>query len=111
MEDVALYFSKGRPSNTSEDHILISLNPDIVDPTKIVGARKGAIDRFIGILMPILDLFQLPLTKIHIFYHLAGNTVTLNNNGSIFVNLGYYEGWRTYYFQCLCRQRSSGLNR
>lgn len=75
---------------------LTNLNVDILDPTKLSEAKKDAIARFIGVLMPILGLYGLPLTTIHIFYDLGGSAVTFNRNGSIFVNLRHYEMLRMY---------------
>ena len=82
---------------------LTNLNTDIPDPAKLLEAKKGTIDRFIGVLMPILDLYELPLANVHIYYDPAASTVTFNRGGSIFVNLRYYEGWRMYHFLRLCR--------
>lgn len=71
------------------------MNADIPDPTKLLEAKKNLITRFIGVMMPILDLYQLPLIKVHMFYDLDGSTITFNRSGSIFVSLRHYEEWRT----------------
>ena len=64
-------------------------------------AKKDAITHFIGMMMPILDVYRLPLAKMHIFYDLVGSGITFNHNGSIFVNLRYYKVWHTCHFRCL----------
>lgn len=84
-----------------ESHNLTSLNLDIPDPAKLMEAKKDIITRFVGVVVPILDLFQLPPNSVHIFYDLSGNTVTFNRNKSIFLNLRYYEGWRMLCLLCL----------
>ena len=82
---------------------LTDLNTATPDPIKLLEAKKGVIARFIGVMMPIMNAYQLPLAKVHIYYDPAASTVTFNRDGSIFVNLRYYEGWRTYNFLRLCR--------
>ena len=103
MEEVGFYYSKGTVPQSHRRARPNHLNTDISDPAQLLETKKGAIDRFIGVLMPILDLYQLPLAKVHIYYDPAASTVTFNRDGSIFVNLRYYEGWRTYNFLRLCR--------
>lgn len=86
---------------------LTNSNIDIPDPTKLLKEKKDVIGRFIGVMMPILHIYQLPLTKVHIFYDLGGSAVTFNRNGSIFVNLRHYEARRTHHLLCLRHLRSS----
>ena len=69
--------------------------------------KKDVIARFIGVMMPILNLYPLPLTKVHIFYDLGGSATTFNRNGSIFVNLRHYEYLRMRHLLCLRHLRSS----
>lgn len=80
---------------------LINLNADISDPAKLLKEKKDVIARFIGVMMPILDLYELPLTMVHIFYDLGGSAVTFNRNGSIFVNLRHYDYLRMRHLLCL----------
>ena len=103
MEEVGFYCSKGTVLEYVGGYNLTNLNVDISNPTKLMEAKKDVIARFIGVMMPILNVYQLPLTKIHIFYDLDGSTITFNRNESIFVNLRYYEAWRTCHFLCLFR--------
>ena len=59
--------------------------------------KRDSIARFIYVVRPIVrDVFQLPPTSVHIFYDLAGSTIAFNRNASIFLNLRYFEAWRTY---------------
>ena len=69
--------------------------------------KKDSIARFIHVMVPIRDLYQLPPTSVHIFCDLAGSTIAFNRNASIFLNLRYFEAWRMYHFLCLCRLRLS----
>ena len=103
MEEVGFYCSRGIVLEYLGRCNLTNLNADISDPTELMEAKKGVITRLIGVMMPILDVYQLPLTRIHIFYDPDGGPITFNRNGSIFVNLRYYEVWRTCHFLCLLR--------
>ena len=78
-----------------EGHNLTKLNVDVPNPTELMKTKKDAIARFIHVVMPIRDLYQLPPTSVHIFCDLAGSTIAFNRNASIFLNLRYYEAWRT----------------
>ncbi|KAF9644423.1 hypothetical protein BDM02DRAFT_3272450 [Thelephora ganbajun] len=66
---------------------------DVPNPAELFKVKKDAIARFIHVIMPIRDLYQLPPTSVHIFYDLAGGTIAFNRNASIFLNLRYYEAW------------------
>ena len=58
--------------------------------------KQDPIARFIHVMMPLANIYQLPLTSLHIFYDLEGGIVAFNRNGSIFLNLRYFEAWRKY---------------
>ena len=90
-----------------EGHNLTNLNVAIPDPFQLLGVKKDAIVRFIGVLVPIMGIYQLLPTSIYIFYDLSGSTITFNREGSIFLNMRYYEAWRMYYSLCLCCLHSS----
>jgi hypothetical protein len=95
----------------SEGRSLTNPNVDIPDdPIKLLGAKKDIIARFIGVIVPIMNLYpELSPASVHIFYTLTGSTVTFNRNGSIFLSLRYYEMRRTHPFLSLCDLRSSGF--
>jgi hypothetical protein len=44
----------------------------------------------------LAHLYQLPLTSLHIFFDLEGGLIAFNRNGSVFLNLRYYECWRKF---------------
>ena len=77
------------------------MNIDVTNPTELLKEKKDAITRFIHVILPIRDLYQLPPTSVHIFCDLAGSTIAFNRNASIFLNLRYYEAWRMHRFLCL----------
>lgn len=39
-------------------------------------------------------VYNLNLANLHIFYDTKGVLIAFNRNGSIFLNLRYYEEWR-----------------
>lgn len=53
--------------------------------------------RFVDVLTPLAKLYGLSLNLLHIFYDVAGGPIAFNRDGSIFVNLRYFEAWRECY--------------
>jgi len=88
---------------------LTEFNVDVPNPEELMKTKKDAIARFIHVMIPVRDLYQLPPTSVHIFCDLAGSTIAFNRNASIFLNLRYFEAWRTYNTLFLCRTHSSGF--
>lgn len=66
---------------------------DIEDPSALLKEKHESIARFIHVVQPVRDLFQLPSTSVHIFCDLAGSTIAFNRDASIFLNLRYFEAW------------------
>ncbi|PPQ99714.1 hypothetical protein CVT24_009697 [Panaeolus cyanescens] len=56
-------------------------------------SKHDPIARFIHIMTTMADIYSLPLTSLHIFYDLKGGIIAFNRNGSIFLNLRYFEAW------------------
>jgi len=61
--------------------------------------KRDAIARFIYVIKPLADIFRLSLSHIHVFCDREGGLIAMNRNGGIFLNLRYFEQWRTY-FNC-----------
>ena len=93
----------------SESQNLTNSSADIAYPAKLLEAKKDVITRFIDVIVPLRDLYQLPPTSVHVFYDLTGSTVAFYCNAGIFLNLRYYEAWRMPHFLCLCHLRSLGF--
>lgn len=64
----------------------------------ILTLKSTAIARFIHIMTSLSRVYSLNLTNLHIFYDTKGVLIAFNRNGSIFLNLRYYEAWR----KCAC---------
>ncbi len=56
--------------------------------------KSHSIARFIHVITPLAGIYELPITNLHIFYDLQGGIIAFNRNGSIFLNLRYFEEWR-----------------
>ncbi|KAJ7209538.1 hypothetical protein GGX14DRAFT_451864 [Mycena pura] len=74
-------------------HIKIYLSQEVPDPHTFVASRHEPIARFVVIMKVLAQVYNLPLTSLHIFYDLDGGLIAFNRNGSIFFNLRYYETW------------------
>ncbi|KAA1478156.1 hypothetical protein DENSPDRAFT_659742 [Dentipellis sp. KUC8613] len=58
--------------------------------------KKDSIARFIHVLQPLAQIYRLPSSSLHIFYDAEGQLIAFNRNGSLFVNLRYYEAWHDH---------------
>lgn len=70
--------------------------PDIPHPKEIFTSKRDSIARFIHVIKPLAEVFELPLTSLHIFYDTSGGVIAFNRNASLFLNLRFFEAWRTY---------------
>ncbi|KAF9484470.1 hypothetical protein BDN70DRAFT_910674 [Pholiota conissans] len=62
-------------------------------PESFMEDKSRTIARFIHIMTPLANIYELPITNLHIFYDLQGGIIAFNRNGSIFLNLRYFEEW------------------
>lgn len=59
-----------------------------------MAAKRQSLARFIHVMTPLANIYQLSITNLQIFYDQKGGVIAFNRNGSIFLNLRYYEEWR-----------------
>lgn len=57
--------------------------------------------RFVDVLTPLTKLYGVPLHLLHVFYDATGGPIAFNREGSIFLNLRYFEEWREYSLPCI----------
>lgn len=97
MSDIKVYVAKGINFYLKCCILrsLIRLYIDVPNGRDILNSKHDAIARFIHIIRPLRSLYKLPATSVHIFYDLQGDSIAFNRNASIFLNLRYYEAWRT----------------
>jgi hypothetical protein len=58
-----------------------------------IAAMHTAIERFGVVLRPLIKLYKVPSTSVHIFYDMSGPLIAFNRNGSLFLNARYYIAW------------------
>ncbi|CAE7228758.1 unnamed protein product [Rhizoctonia solani] len=72
----------------------IYMAQDISDPSLLAAQKFDAMTRFGNLVVtPLRTLYKLPPSSVHIFYDTKGGLIAFNRNGSLFLNLRYYEGW------------------
>ncbi|KZO98233.1 hypothetical protein CALVIDRAFT_535334 [Calocera viscosa TUFC12733] len=64
------------------------------DPRAIFNAKQHSLQRFSSTIVFLVgEIYGIPQTSLHIFFDLDGPLIAFNRNGSIFLNLRYYEAW------------------
>ena len=73
-------------------------NPLIIDVPErksLVQRKHDVLARFLHVLNPLVEIYKVPKTSLHVFADQEGQLVAFNRNGSLFMNLRYFEAWRT----------------
>ena len=73
------------------------LNPFIIDVPErksLVQRKHDVLARFLHVLNPLVEIYKVPKTSLHVFADQEGQLVAFNRNGSLFMNLRYFEAWR-----------------
>ncbi|KAG6375323.1 hypothetical protein JVT61DRAFT_3551 [Boletus reticuloceps] len=65
----------------------------VPDADTFMNAMHDVLTRFVDVLTPVAELYDLPLTLLHVFYDVAGGPIAFNRDRSIFLNLRYFEAW------------------
>ncbi|KAG6375835.1 hypothetical protein JVT61DRAFT_2694 [Boletus reticuloceps] len=79
---------------------------DVPNLDTFVASKQGPLDRFVNIIAPIAEVYGLSTTSLNIFYDRGGGPIAFNQNGSLFLNLRYFEGWRKYIYQWFMSRRT-----
>ncbi|KIK92678.1 hypothetical protein PAXRUDRAFT_829728 [Paxillus rubicundulus Ve08.2h10] len=66
---------------------------DVPNTNTFMTRMHDPLARFVHIITPIARTYNLPMTSLHIFYDMAGGLIAFNRNGSLFLNLRYFEAW------------------
>ncbi|KAJ6593724.1 hypothetical protein B0H19DRAFT_1091788 [Mycena capillaripes] len=74
-------------------NIKVYLSQEVPNPHSFIPSKYEPLSRFVPIIAVLAEVYNLPLTSLHIFYDLDGGLIAFNRNGSIFFNLRYYEAW------------------
>jgi hypothetical protein len=68
---------------------------DLPERDTLIQRKHDALARFIHILNPLVAVYKISPNSLHIFADTEGQLVAFNRGGSLFMNLRYYEAWRT----------------
>ncbi|KAF8125469.1 hypothetical protein EV363DRAFT_1402460 [Boletus edulis] len=66
---------------------------DVPDADTFMNTMHDVLTRFVDVLTPVAELYDLPLTLLHVFYDVAGGPIAFNRDRRIFLNLRYFEAW------------------
>jgi len=66
---------------------------DLPERESLIQHKRDVIARFLHVLLPLVSIYKIPQTSLHIFADKEGQLVAFNRGGSLFVNLRYYEAW------------------
>ncbi len=69
---------------------------DLPEGESLVQRKHDVLARFLHVLNPLVATYKIPQSSLHVFADNEGQLVAFNRNGSLFMNLRYYEAWRTY---------------
>ena len=58
--------------------------------------KHKVLSRFLNVLKLLLEVYSISQTSLHIFADKEGRFISFNRDGNIFLNLRFFEEWRTY---------------
>jgi hypothetical protein len=105
MGDVKVFTTEGNSFSTDIGGYRRSKDPndekplcvDVPDADAFVINMHDILIRFVDVLTPVVEVYGLSLTVFHVFYDVTGGPIAFNRDGSIFLNLRYFEAWRECY--------------
>jgi hypothetical protein len=77
------------------DSALYSLIVDLSEPELLMRQKHDVLGRFLDVLKPLIEVYTIPQTSLHIFADEEGRFISFNRGGVLFLNLRYFEAWRT----------------
>jgi len=66
---------------------------DVPNADAFMTNMDGILVRFVKVITPVVEVYGLSLALLHVFYDVAGGPIAFNRDGSIFLNLRYFEAW------------------
>jgi len=73
-----------------------TLTVDLPERESLIQRKRDVLARFLHVLLPLVSIFKIPQTSLHVFADKEGQLVAFNRGGSLFMNLRYFEAWRTF---------------
>ncbi|KAN0125288.1 Protein of unknown function (DUF3684) domain containing protein [Lactarius tabidus] len=66
---------------------------DLPESESLIQRKHDVLARFLHVLNPLVAIYKIPQSSLHVFADNEGQLIAFNRNGSLFVNLRYYEAW------------------
>jgi len=88
------------PTRT-QTQLLNSLIVDLPEPELLMKQKHDVLARFLDVLTLLLEVYTIPQTSLHIFADKDGRFISFNRRGILFLNLRYFEAWRTSFLALL----------
>ncbi|KAF8128969.1 hypothetical protein EV363DRAFT_1220883 [Boletus edulis] len=73
--------------------VRVFVTKDVPDADTFMTRMRDPLARFIHVVTPLAQIYNLPMTSLHIFYDMTGGLIAFNRNGSIFLSLRFFEAW------------------
>ncbi|KAI6041582.1 hypothetical protein EDC04DRAFT_1265243 [Pisolithus marmoratus] len=73
--------------------VKVFVTRDVPEAATFMTRKFEVLARFIHVIAPLTKVYGLPTTALHIFCDSAGGLIAFNRNGSLFLNLRYFEAW------------------
>ena len=92
MGGIKVYVAKGKTISA-----ICMANSDVcqdVPDAQFMQQKRDSLARFVYVIRPLREVYTLPPTSLHIFFDRAGELIAFNRNGSLFLNLRFFEQWR-----------------
>ena len=83
------------------DSGLNSLLVDLPEPELLMKQKYDVIARFLEVLQHLVEVYEIPRSSLHIFADKEGRIILCNRRGVVFLNLVYFEAWRTSWVSAL----------
>ncbi|KAK7057384.1 hypothetical protein R3P38DRAFT_2840641 [Favolaschia claudopus] len=74
-------------------NVKVYVSEEVPDPRSFLSLKGESLSRFVPMIGVLAQVYNLPMSSLHVFYDLDGGLIAFNRNGSIFLNLRYYEAW------------------
>ena len=100
MEDVKVFTTEGNLVSTDTGEDFNDEKPfyvDVPDADAFMTNKHDILTRFVKVITSLVKVYELSLTILHVFCDVAGGPIAFNRDGSIFLNLRYFEAWRECY--------------
>ena len=86
------------PNLNPETLTLNSFIVELPERQTLIQRKHDVLARFLHILNPLVEVYRIPQTSLHVFADSEGQLVAFNRSGSLFMNLRYFEAWHTFDF-------------